>query len=489
MKVAIIGTGFAGYGALVALERATGHEVHVFDIGLTERYPGQPDKSVANAKKYKDSFFTYGINDHRWCVELDTERICSSHAFGGYSTVYSGAALYPKGDDLGEWPKESRPCSIDYKSVLRNVQILHGQDELAAEFPVVPEDADLLRTKKTSSDAVLGHSRIATAGGNAAECNAPGLFRTDVFFAKQRSAGRIIYAGDCYVVRLQSLSCGVRVHLENGRNRLADYKDFDAVFVGAGCVNTTGIIDRSLFGDGSRQYELKTVGSAISAFIRLPGRKSEAQASLWAVGFPEYFLEINSQLTRGTWMHTQITAINEQILDAIQSKIPFFGARLGRMLRHYLYFSLSAIHSKHSERIIVECKSLRHAAGGKSDYYVSVHETPSPSKPRGFRTAIRRGVRSHWTKLRMVPFPLGSIFADFFRGNKLGGWHFGGTLPMVANPKAAQCQSSAEVCGLKSVYIIDSSAFPEVPGSTVALLTAAHAHRVARTWTETTVAQ
>ncbi len=485
MKVAIVGTGFAGYGALIALSQADDLEIHVFDIGLEDRYPEQEDNAVANAKKYKGSFFPYGVNDHRWWVKLDSQRICSSHAFGGHSTVYSGAVLYPKGDDLEEWPEESRPRSADYKAVLENVQILHERDELAVEFPVIPEDADLSCTKKTRAEAVLGLSRIAEGEGAQGKSGAPRLFTTDVLFARQRSAGKIRYTGNCYVLRLDSLPGGVRVHLEKGKERPADYRDFDVVFVGAGCVNTTGIIDRSLFGEGSRKYELKNVGSAISAFIRFPGRKQEAHAARWASSLPEFFLEANSPLTRGTWMHTQITAINEQIIDAIDSKIPFLGALLGKMLRNFFYFSLSTIHSRHSERIPVHCTSSRRAAGGEIDHSISVLEKPAPPKPPGFRSAIQRGVRSHWRTLRMVAFPLGSFFADFFRGNKLGGWHFGGTLPMAVSPQVAQCRPSGEVCGLKGVHIIDSSAFPEVPGSTVALLTAAHAHRVARAWMET----
>jgi choline dehydrogenase-like flavoprotein len=92
------------------------------------------------------------------------------------------------------------------------------------------------------------------------------------------------------------------------------------------------------------------------------------------------------------------------------------------------------------------------------------------------------GVRENWGRLRMLSFPFGGQFADFFRGNKLGGWHFGGTLPMSDSPEIGQCKPSGEVFGLDGTFIIDSAAFPEIPGSTVALLISAHAHRVASSW-------
>ena len=82
----------------------------------------------------------------------------------------------------------------------------------------------------------------------------------------------------------------------------------------------------------------------------------------------------------------------------------------------------------------------------------------------------------------MVPLPFGGQLADFFRGNKLGGWHYGGTLPMKQFPKAGQCHPDGAVAGLKGLYVVDSAAFPEIPGSTVALLICANSHRVARQW-------
>ena len=52
---------------------------------------------------------------------------------------------------------------------------------------------------------------------------------------------------------------------------------------------------------------------------------------------------------------------------------------------------------------------------------------------------------------------------------------------MLSSPKElTNCYSSGELKGIKNVYIIDSSSFPSVPGSSVALLTMANAHRIAR---------
>ena len=87
---------------------------------------------------------------------------------------------------------------------------------------------------------------------------------------------------------------------------------------------------------------------------------------------------------------------------------------------------------------------------------------------------------SRFLKLRLIPIPFSTILGNFLNGNKFGGWHFGSTLPMVTSPhKKTQCFPSGEVYGLKNVYVIDSSTFPSIPGSTVALLTMTNAYRVA----------
>ena len=42
------------------------------------------------------------------------------------------------------------------------------------------------------------------------------------------------------------------------------------------------------------------------------------------------------------------------------------------------------------------------------------------------------------------------------------------------------CNSAGELLGLKGIFIIDTSSFPSIPGSTIGLLTMANAHRIAR---------
>ena len=77
--------------------------------------------------------------------------------------------------------------------------------------------------------------------------------------------------------------------------------------------------------------------------------------------------------------------------------------------------------------------------------------------------------------------PYSKFISNFFRANKLGAWHFGGTLPMTEkNNRLGSCSVNGEINGLNNLYIIDTSCFPSIPGSTIGLLTMANSYRIAK---------
>ena len=51
---------------------------------------------------------------------------------------------------------------------------------------------------------------------------------------------------------------------------------------------------------------------------------------------------------------------------------------------------------------------------------------------------------------------------------------------MTNNKEDGGCSIDGEVYGLKNLYIIDSSSFPSIPGSTIGLLTMANSYRITR---------
>jgi hypothetical protein len=480
MKIAVIGSGFAGFGATIALVENPKISIDLYDIGLKTKLENQPDKAIPNAKTHHGTFFTYGINDPRWSVKLTSERICSSHALGGHSTVYSGSILYPKENDLHEWPTESRPRAIDYQSVLTHISVLHAQDMLDEEFPVIPTEQSVQKQLDCEVQSLLGYSRIAVEKNTENSRNKK-IFSTKEYFQDLIQKKRIGYITNVFVLEIKKSGDKQRLLIEdeNGKKELT--VEYDAIFVGAGCLNTTGIVDRSLHGVGTRKYYLKSPSGIICAFLRLKFATSQNHKIRKASNLPEFFLETKSPALYGTWSHTQITAINEQIISAITSKIFFFRGFFANFFRNLVYFSLTSFHSRLSP-VIAVIKSTTSLQDDNFQYSIKVEEPNESSPPAEFRQNLFHAVRKHWRILRLIPIPFGSFFADFFRGNKLGGWHYGGTLPIKQNPQIGQCHPNGEIEGLSGVYVIDSSSFPEIPASTIVLLSSANAHRVARQW-------
>ena len=481
MKVAIVGTGFAGFGTAVALTENSNAEIHVFDIGLTKPFPNQPDKFVPNAKTHLGSFFSYGVNDTRWSAGLESKRICSSHALGGYSTVYSGSILYPKDSDMQEWPLDSRPKPYNYRKVLKHINVLYAEDNLQKEFPVIPTTQSIYCDDHGKYVSHLGFSRIATSNDDYEEASKTKLFCTKDYFRKLIKNGKIHYKPDVFVFKIEisGNKCQLLLENKNGTKKLSD--EFDAVFLGAGCINTTGIVDRSLFGIGTREYELKSPVAFINAFFRFGFPRDKAHIVRRKANLPEFFLESKCPSASQTWTHTQITAINEQIISAISAKIFFFRGFIVKIFRNVVYFSITAVHSKFGTSNIVKTVTTE-LKEGCIKHSTIIEETNQAGADRQFRVLLFKGIKTYWSKLRMIPIPLGSVMADYFRGNKLGGWHYGGTLPMKKKPQLNECHPNGEIAGLPNTFVIDSAAFPEIPGSTVALLTSANAHPIANNW-------
>lgn len=479
--MAIVGTGFAAFGSTVALIQNDSIEIEVFDVGKTRKIPNTKDMPVPNGKSCDGSHYPYGINDDRWSVKVNSQRICSSHAMGGYSVVYSGAMLYPKNNDLSEWPEESRPLAIDYDAVLSLFNVLSAHDELTKEFPIIPSQQDLENTQRGERVALLGLSRVAITKETKTAGHKKTIFCTKEFFNNLAQQKRIKYRSEVYVLKVERSGEKLQIHLKNEKGIQEKIGDFDGVFLGAGCVNSTGIVDRSLFGVGTRDYQLKSPVGFINAFCRLGFYMGKDQRIRREAKYPEFFLEIKSASTFQTWSHTQITAINEQIISAASSKIPFFGFALEKIFKSFMYFALTVVHSRFGKATPVKV-TTRKSHEGLFEYSICIEEkNQSVDIPRVSKDLFQ-AVRKNWEKLRMVPLPFGGQLAEFFRGNKLGGWHYGGTLPMKQFPKAGQCHPDGAVAGLEGLYVVDSAAFPEIPGSTVALLICANSHRVARQW-------
>jgi len=478
-RVAVVGSGFASWGAIKCLSEQGFIDIEVLDIGLDKPIEGAQEHAVANAKPLHGSYFPYGINDQKYPINIESERMCSSHALGGFSRVYSGAVIYPKSGDLDDWPQESIPTSKDYSEILGQIPILKEIDDLDNKFPLFPNDQDL--EKKSEDCSVLGASRIAIKSEDSTENDGLKNWTIDTPLKELIDQKKIVYSSGIYVESVQTKSDGVTLWFKNEGTLCS--RHFDAVFIGAGCINSTTIIDRSIAKEGSRTYSILAPGGVLQAFLRLPRSLPPFILKRRRFSLPEYFLEISNSKTQSSWSHTQLTALNQQIIEMICAFLPEWLHFIPRSIRNIIYFAMSGVKSSQLPVASLRSTIFRDDFGTLQQKILITEKKVEPQKE--LISEVRRAVLRHWRKLSMIPLPFSDILANFFRGNKLGGWHFGGTLPMREIPIAdSDLFPSGEVKGVPRAYVLDSSSFPSIPSSTIALLSAANGHRVARQWVE-----
>lgn len=471
--VLVVGSGLAAYGACLALIKRHSISVTVIDIGLDKSYPDQPNLPVPNSIKYNGSLFPYGINDNRLPFDLESNRMCSSHAIGGFSKVYSGSILQPKGKDLIGWPDESKPTASDYNAVLSSLRIWQIEDFLSEGFPCYPNPDDPVVIDRT----FVGAPRIAL--NKVGDQNAP--FDTSYSFQKWAKDGILTYIPNHYVVQLSQVEDKVLVSaISNNRSKTLW---FDYVYLAAGCVNTTAIVDRSLNHQGDRIYSIKSAKTVLQLYLKFPfmPKKNliENRSSIRNPDLCKIFVEHRSTATSDTWSHTQINSFNRTIVEALGQKFPPIIRDIILILKGAFRFSITVFHSS-LEKQSALVSSIIITPSNEKLQTVRILEADSECST-SLSNTIRWAIVKNFFSLGLLPLPFSQPIVHLMKGNRLGGWHYGGTLPMTEGPSnTASLKPNGELNGLSHVYVIDSSGFPSIPGSTVALLTMTNAYRIAR---------
>ena len=481
MKVLVVGSGLSAYGACVALldkNKDNKFKIDVIDIGLEDSKEIQDDNEVLNAKDVNGSFYPYGINDSKNSFILNSKRLCSSHAFGGFSKVYSGSILRPKSSDLIDWPEEAIPSTEDYERILSSLNFKKPKDDLSDFFL---RDIDY---KKYNSQnlTILGDSLIAFSkiiDKNGKKKYIP--FDSSIAFTQWEKEKKIKYTKNSYVVKVKSYQ-GILIAFIKEKNKLVK-KKYNKIYLGAGCINTTAIVDKSLFSEGSRVYPIKSVPSLFQLYLKLPfGRKKKnlRTKNYGDYKLCNYFLEHKSKFTSKYWTHTQIGPINKIILKKLKDNSNKIFHKFFNIICDMFLFSSTVFHSELGTKILLK-SNLSYKPSGSS-YLQNIHIIEKENNLKIQNSiAIKIAVFKKIFDLALLPIPFSNFLANKLKGNRYSGWHYGGTLRYsLKRLKNPFCKPSGQVAGLTNLFVIDSSIFPSIPGSTVALLTMANAHRIAK---------
>lgn len=404
-----------------------------------------------------------------------------SLAVGGLSTVW-GAAILPYGErDHEGWPFRRERLESHYRAVLRFVPLAGEDDALADAYPLYVEPRGLRATPQIASllsdirdhvshlaDAgvVAGRSRLAVSLD---ACDYLGLCllgcpRRAIWSSAQTlnalvRSGSVEHRSGAVVERVEERPGIARVHLRLGGGS-AETLDGDMVFLAAGALATARIVLASL---GAHDRETRLLDSGYYTF---PALRQPSSPPAIGNTLAQVFLEIDDADTSPRPVHLQVYGFNDLMLAAV-AKRAHIGERMamslfGPVLRRLLFVQ-GYLHSDESPAAVVRL-------GRDGTLHVEGRAGPTEARAR----AVVAKVRMLRGALRMEP--IGPLLRVWPPGK---GFHVGGSFPMRERPAQMEADEWGRVSPFDRVHLVDASAFPTLPASTITLAVMANAHRVA----------
>ena len=527
MRVAVVGSGPSGLSCCKAL-LSRGFHVTLLDVAerledsrqrvvddLRSTNPAQwPASSLAfirenpsvtaggiPTKLHFGSDFIYGKN--RDFAPLDVADASASPTFaqGGYSNVWGATALPPDDCDLTGWPLTRGDLEPYFRQTLEDMPLCVGEDPLRKSFPVYKTDPgrldpgiqgrglleDLRRAEQRLAQrhTLFGQSRLAIhaidKGAEALGCVNCGLclsgcprgsiYSTVPELESLVKRGLIEYFPGAHVDEIHEHGDRAVVSFTNTVSGERAAQAYDAVFIGAGPINTTRILlaSRQMF---DRPVEMLESQKFLVPILRLPdspGALDDKFATLACA-----FLETKIPELSDHWIHVQISSVNDMMLSSlgIDPERPTVRRTLLAPVLRRMMVAWCGLHSDHSSRLAL---TLRFAQrNGRHEMSI-----------RGELSEEARRVSKRVAK---VLFSLGLLFRSgflfpFMRYSDPGtGNHFGGSFPMSRSPKRElDTDLFGRPFGWKRIFAIDSTVFPSIPATTIALAVMANARRIGAT--------
>lgn len=514
----VIGSGPAGLSCAQALV-AAGEKVTILDSGLQleiERRDALRNLSAlssANWTPAATAFLREGISAGASGIPLKlafgsdfsyrpvagaTSVVCdgaetkASYARGGLSTVWGSAILPYRQCDIEDWPISIKDLEPGYRAVLQWMPISARNDDLSQLFPLYTDQCTSLptsrqaaavladfqrhRTRLNAHGVYFGSSRLAVdADGRRAQsaCVQCGLcmygcphrliYSSDQTLDGLLSTGRVDYKAGVTVQFVTETNGRVAIHAIDFDGNPMEF-NAERVFLGAGVLNTTAILLRSL-GMYGRPRQILDSQYFLLPLLRLRGTPNVVREPLHTLA--QLFVEILDESISAHGIHLQAYTYNELFRDPVLAALgplksifpiePF----LGRLMLFQGY-----LHSADSSRITA---TLEQHQNGDT---FTLHSVADPK--------TERLVRKLAVKLLRLSVSTGVIpIIPMLQMGKPGrGFHSGGTFPMSATPKIGETDLLGRPKGLRRVHAIDSSVLPSIPATTITYTVMANAYRI-----------
>ena len=416
---------------------------------------------------------------------------------GGLSTVWGTSVMPFRQADMRGWPVSADELAPHYARVLDFMPVAQVRDALEEAFPTfkptetmpLSAQATALLARMEQNQAALrkqgitfGHSRLAinstgrdAHGTGAAQgactrcalcmygCPYGLLYSTGQTVDAMRSDPNFTYAPGHVVQRLEEAGDEVRVHsITNAGN--AEVLAGTRAYVGAGVLPTAAILLRSLDAYNQRITFCES-HYFLLPMLRFRGIRNFQRGDAHTLA--QLFLEVLDESISPSTTHLQLYTYNDLFEAPIAAKLgPLSKVFPWQAFLSRLMLIQGFMHSDDSPHT----HAVLERRGNGDALQLSATIFPHT-------TQILKKLVARLTKVRSLTgmVPLSPLMREGEPGRS---FHSGGSFPMSRTPTGFETDLLGRPAGLKRVHVVDASALPSIPGTTITFTIMANAHRI-----------
>ena len=506
----VIGSGPAGLASAAALI-AAGEKVFMLDAGvsLAPSLRAAKDRLGALAPEHwRPSDLAYlsedvprtGVEPDKKCHGSDyayerpahsTELVTSgaaykpSYAVGGLGSVWGGAVMPYADKDIADWPIRQVDLLEGYGAVSKILSTASFGDDHDGLFPDFGSVSSLPMSRQTKAvwtrltrnrralraeGLTAGRARLAVKADNCVLCGLclrgcprDAIYSGESTLNELRAAGMLYESG--LIVRAVR-ETGPHVEVE-ALDRAGAQRTISGcrVFLGAGVVNTTEIMARSM-GWLDRPITILDSQYFLVPVLSAAGAKNVEAERLHTLS--QLFLTLQADQISPFTIFLQSYSYNDMLRDAVIGRLRPVHRLLpiSSLLGHLMVLG-GYLHSEHSGRIQATLKRL-----GADQRFELVGQQNAATRPT-VRATTRKLTRM---TLKTGLLPLGALTEITAPGRS---FHSGGSFPMSQNTKPGATDRFGRPYGFSRLHLVDSSVFPSIPATTITLSVMANAWRIA----------
>lgn len=504
MKIAVIGTGLSGYGAIQYLIQ-NNLEFDIYDVGERENLEIQDlKKRLKNSdtkfwkkedisllksfsnfknkiirKKYFGSEYIY---KNLSSSSKNNVYIPYSHALGGYSNVWSANAFALDKKILNDWPEESVPNLNDYNEVIKNVEYDEESNDFKNLFPNLKSEKSKKKNSEISEYVFNKLKQINTKNFLSGKirslinyndkiknsCNYCGFCFTgcaygSIFNTKDEilnflNKKNVNFFNSFELISFKEING--KVHLSLKKKGEVHIKVYDKVFIGAGTVNTTKIIAKSL---SLYDKELK-IKYALSFVI----------PALFNNKFKFKWPNLNTLPSNAfvfkkddfkNWIYGHISETNELILN------------------YFKYFKIDSFLKKFLSSFIKKFFTVQIQVGFNEKFYYSFILKKNNSieierktlELKSISKNIEKFVSDRLSKIGFITIPFFTKITSLDDN-----YYLGSSFPMSKTKNNYNLDLIGRPFGFRNTHIIDSTSFPSIPSVGFGFLCMANSYRITK---------